>query len=84
MNTCWVVVRFAERIALFYEAPCFFNCWLEAITSIEVSYVLVDGFEIDTESNVQLSLFDLSIDHFCIFDCIISSDQVKLIYASGL
>lgn len=84
MSTCWVVVGFAERVALFDEAPCFLDCWLEAITSIKISYIFIDCLEIDTKSNVELSLFDLSIDHFCIFDCIVTSDQVELIYSSSL
>lgn len=74
LHTCGVIIGFAESITFLNESSCFLNSRLKSIAGIKIRYVFVDSFEIDTESYVKLSSFDLFVNHLGVFYCIISSN----------
>jgi hypothetical protein len=82
-DTNTVKVRFAERIPLLNKTLSLLNCRLEAKASIEIGDIFVDSFEVDTKCNIQFPFFYFLVDFDGIVDCIITSNQIKLIYSSS-
>ncbi len=56
-----------------------FDGTLKSEAVIEIGDVFVDSFEDDTHCDVELSLFNLSVDLSAILNGVVTSDQVQLV-----
>ncbi len=59
--TYGVEVGLAECVSFLDESLCFLHSGFESEAGIEESYILIDSFEIDAESDVEIALLDLLV-----------------------
>lgn len=82
MNTDGVEVGLAECISFLDKSLSLLNSGLKAEASVEVSGILVDGFEVDADSDVEMAAFDLLIKLDSMLDGIVTTYQIQLVDSS--